>query len=392
MAATTPRMAIPYPTGSDTNNVPGDFQRLAVALDTIAAVYLEGTAATRPPAGEHGRFYFGTDNGRIYYDWGGGWITLNADTLTSTILAAGDLIIGSGPGAVTNLPVGAEGQALVSSAGLPNGIGWADVAGQPRKMTGALAAARFVGGTVQGAPTTGSFLAGDFVVDQTGNMWICYQAGSPGAWRPPFTPALGQPAPTDGAVSATRFVGGTSSGPPIIGTYFRGDFVIDQSAAVWVCVSGGTPGTWVGLVKHACYTSFQSVAQTILALVWADLRFDTVVIDTDQGHDRNNGRFYTCRRKGTYKISGSVAFPGFSASGGGVGCRITFNGDPVIGTANFDPVISIGFNTTPCHTVQLELNVGDIVAIQGWHPASSSQDTSVDQPDVRCRFNVEQLR
>lgn len=49
-------------------------------------------------------------------------------------------------------------------------------------LTGATAGARFVGGTTSGHPTTGTFVAGDFVVDKTGAMWICTVGGTPGTW------------------------------------------------------------------------------------------------------------------------------------------------------------------------------------------------------------------
>lgn len=39
-------------------------------------------------------------------------------------------------------------------------------------LTGATAASRYVGATVSGAPVSGSFAAGDFVIDQTGVLWI----------------------------------------------------------------------------------------------------------------------------------------------------------------------------------------------------------------------------
>jgi len=46
----------------------------------------------------------------------------------------------------------------------------------------ASAGARFVGGTTSGAPTSGTFNAGDFIIDQTGKIWFCNVAGSPGQW------------------------------------------------------------------------------------------------------------------------------------------------------------------------------------------------------------------
>lgn len=47
-----------------------------------------------------------------------------------------------------------------------------------------------------------------------------------------------------GASAATRYVGATASGAPASGTFAVGDFCIDQSGAVFVCTAAGTPGTW----------------------------------------------------------------------------------------------------------------------------------------------------
>ncbi len=55
-------------------------------------------------------------------------------------------------------------------------------AGMPLGLAGATAATRYVGATASGAPTTGTFQAGDFVVAQDGSVWVCTAAGSPGTW------------------------------------------------------------------------------------------------------------------------------------------------------------------------------------------------------------------
>jgi hypothetical protein len=51
-----------------------------------------------------------------------------------------------------------------------------------------------------------------------------------------------------GATSASRYAGGTTGGPPTTGTFATGDYVIAQTGNIWVCTAGGTPGTW-SLVK-----------------------------------------------------------------------------------------------------------------------------------------------
>ena len=50
-------------------------------------------------------------------------------------------------------------------------------------LPGATAASRYAGATTSGAPTTGTFAVGDFVVDQTGAMYVCTVAGTPGTWQ-----------------------------------------------------------------------------------------------------------------------------------------------------------------------------------------------------------------
>jgi len=54
--------------------------------------------------------------------------------------------------------------------------------GQPLGLTGAVSATRYVGGTASVAPTTGTFAVGDFVITQAGGIYICTVAGSPGTW------------------------------------------------------------------------------------------------------------------------------------------------------------------------------------------------------------------
>lgn len=49
-------------------------------------------------------------------------------------------------------------------------------------LTGATSGARFVGATASGSPASGTFSVGDYVVDQSGQMWVCTVAGSPGTW------------------------------------------------------------------------------------------------------------------------------------------------------------------------------------------------------------------
>ena len=59
-------------------------------------------------------------------------------------------------------------------------------------LPGATAASRHAGATTSGAPTTGTFAVGDFIVDQSGAMWVCTVAGTPGTWQIVGTPPTAQ--------------------------------------------------------------------------------------------------------------------------------------------------------------------------------------------------------
>ena len=156
-------------------------------------------------------------------------------------------------------------------------------------LTGATSASRYAGGST-GAPTSGTFATGDYVIDPTGKLWICTVAGTPGTWSQPsasnggvtsfntrsgaITPASGDytaaevtnaadkssattqtftgnlSAPAHiasgltGATAASRYVGATTGGAPSSGTYAVGDYTVDQTGAMWVCTVAGSPGTW----------------------------------------------------------------------------------------------------------------------------------------------------
>lgn len=71
----------------------------------------------------------------------------------------------------TNVPTGTAGGVLAGT--YPN----------PGLITGATTGTRYVGGTVAGAPITGTFVTADYVVDQGGLIWICTSGGSPGTWQ-----------------------------------------------------------------------------------------------------------------------------------------------------------------------------------------------------------------
>ncbi len=89
--------------------------------------------------------------------------------------------------------------------------------------------------------TAGTFAAGDTVVRLTGAQTV---AGVKTFSSEPVAPS-GKVTGTTGAPNAGRFVGVTTSGAPTSGTYAVGDFCVSQNGQMFVCVTAGTPGTWV---------------------------------------------------------------------------------------------------------------------------------------------------
>jgi len=92
----------------------------------------------------------------------------------------GDLIT-RGASALARLAIGTVGKFLGTDGTDPLWTNSAQYYGTTGK-TGATVPAAFVGGTVSGAPSTGTFAVNDFVIDQAGKVWCCTGAGSPGTW------------------------------------------------------------------------------------------------------------------------------------------------------------------------------------------------------------------
>lgn len=58
-----------------------------------------------------------------------------------------------------------------------------------------------------------------------------------------------------GATAANRYVGGTTSGNPVSGTFAKGDFVVDQTGKIWVNTTAGSPGTFTDVSSASPYFS-----------------------------------------------------------------------------------------------------------------------------------------
>lgn len=90
------------------------------------------------------------------------------------------------------------------------------------------------------APTSGPHLAGEIAV-RSGNVWVCVAGGTPGTWVKVVGPA------TRGSDVRLLDTPPTANGTaPTTGTFAAGE-MFESAGRVWLCTAGGTPGTWRNL-------------------------------------------------------------------------------------------------------------------------------------------------
>ena len=135
---------------------------------------------------------------------------------------------------------------VTTGSGTANQVLTSDVSGNATWVTPASAPVTQVF-TRTGAITAQS---GDYTAAQVTNA-----ADKSSASAQAFTGNLSAPAliasGLTGATAASRYVGATTSGAPASGTFAIGDYVIDQTAKVWICTAAGTPGTWTSITSTA---------------------------------------------------------------------------------------------------------------------------------------------
>ena len=52
----------------------------------------------------------------------------------------------------------------------------------------------------------------------------------------------------EGSSAQLRLIPGSTAGRPTTGAHSLGELYMDSAAALWVCIAGGSPGTWVGVL------------------------------------------------------------------------------------------------------------------------------------------------
>ena len=154
-------------------------------------------------------------------------------------------------------------------------------------LTGAVAATRYVGGTTQGAPTTGTFVKGDWIVDQTATIWVCTASGSPGVWSPetPNSLVLRSATATAGLGEQTIFTGSTAAqsitfpANPVNGAAYA----IKNLSSVAVSVLGGTNSISVSGVIYTAAVPYTIPINTAYTFTYDGTGVWYMLVTTDMG-------------------------------------------------------------------------------------------------------------
>lgn len=178
--------------------------------------------------------------------------TTGQNQTASVQVASGTIALGS-VGAFTSAEVEsltAAGIVLVSNSVLIDGMDVNSLAEfselTPAARSAAIALIQAETGGGGGGGTVDSVSAGDSTITVAGTGTNPTVKVTPGTFDASGAAAAikGLPLGLGGSTSATRFVGGTASVAPTTGTFLKGDFVVTQTGAIYVCTTAGSPGTW----------------------------------------------------------------------------------------------------------------------------------------------------
>jgi hypothetical protein len=147
----------------------------------------------------------------------------------------------------------------------------------PSGLSGATQSSRYVGATTSGAPASGTFSVGDWVIARNGHIFVCTTAGSPGTWTDVGTAGgLSSPLTTKGDVwvygsADTRLPAGSN------GQVLTADST--QTLGVkWAAAAGG--GLYSAYVNIQDQRTSGTSGGTFSSGAWRTRTLNTTVADT----------------------------------------------------------------------------------------------------------------
>ena len=221
-------------------------------------------------------------------------------------------------------------------------------------LTGATAATRFVGGTINGAPSSGTFAVGDFIVDETASIWVNIVAGTPGTWSTTISNhiTLRSATATSKYNEITLFQGSTASQ-----TISAASSPIDS--ATWTIINNSTVPVTAGFASNAMYPL--GSASTVTSL--------TVPVNAAYSFvNYNGGNWYMVSSNNIANLQGTLG----TANGG--------TGLTTIGTAGQVLTVNSGATglqySTPTTTTSVTMG-GDVTGNSATSTVAKLQGTSV---------------
>lgn len=109
-----------------------------------------------------------------------------------------------------------------------------------------------------------------------------------------------------GASAVALYVGGTSAGPPVTGSFSTGSIVMAQNGSFWICTSGGSPGTWIQMINGAGCRLRMSGNQSTTTGTATTLTWGTEDLDVNGMHFTSTANLTgTVSKNGTATLTGS---------------------------------------------------------------------------------------
>ena len=226
--------------GATTSGAPatGTFAVGDYTIDQTGSIWICTTAGT---VGSGGIFTSASGTAVSYATPGSSAVGDSAGAGAATSVSRSDHVHGregfSTPSALTASQTQASGTALTVNHSdhqhaMPG-------SGTPGAVTGGATASAGVAGTLALSDHVHS--TSNLALLDTANTFTTSLTVQSGVVTAPAVSISG----LTGATAASRYVGGTASGAPTSGTFLLGDHVVDQAGSIHVCTTGGTPGTWV---------------------------------------------------------------------------------------------------------------------------------------------------
>lgn len=143
-------------------------------------------------------------------------------------------------------------------------------------LTGATAASRYVGATASTSPASGTFAVGDFIVTQTGAMWICTGAGTPGTWTQVIAGSAAAGSITNamlaGAITAAKLAGSITDDLLLPGFYNVNTMA---STGTWLAANGDP--AYAGIAGGAMTTGVMSFVRVPIPKTISPTKVSVVV-------------------------------------------------------------------------------------------------------------------